>query len=123
MTVFNIGANDYSNRVIAGSYSVNSIDVYKAWLDINGIEHREKIREKIEGEFDMYFPSIIEYENFMLDLNKVKKNDLSYRIKVCDNKKNNIKEIDAFLSFKLVRDVNGQWEPLYQRFKLTIQER
>lgn len=42
MIMFKVGAGDYSNRVIAGSYNVNSQNVYKSWQDINGVEHREK---------------------------------------------------------------------------------
>mgnify|MGYP003313057365 CR=1 FL=1 len=120
--MFKIGAGDYSNRVIAGSYNVNSQDVYKNWQDLNGIEHREKIRDKIVGSFDMYFQSIDEYDDFRAVLDSVRKDDLSYTITIVDNKTNTEKQIDAYLTFQLTRNRFG-WNDIYERFKLNIQER
>lgn len=122
MVMFKIGADDYSDRVIAGSYNVNSQNVYKSWQDINGIEHREKIRDKIVGSFDMYFPKIEEYDAFRAVLDSVRKEDLSYTITVVDNIKNEVKTIDAFITFQLTRNRLG-WNDIYERFKLNIQER
>lgn len=122
MVMFKIGAGDYSDRVIAGSYNVNSQNVYKSWQDINGIEHREKIRDKIVGSFDMYFPKIEEYDAFRAVLDSVRKEDLSYTITVVDNIKNEVKTIDAFITFQLTRNRLG-WNDIYERFKLNIQER
>lgn len=122
MVMFKVGAGDYSDRVIAGSYNVNSQNVYKSWQDINGIEHREKIRDKIVGSFDMYFPTIDEYDAFRAVLDSVRKEDLSYTITVVDNIKNEVKTIDAFITFQLTRNRLG-WNDIYERFKLNIQER
>lgn len=122
MIMFKIGAGDYSDRVIAGSYNVNSQNVYKSWQDINGVEHREKIRDKIVGSFDMYFPTIDEYDAFRAVLDSVRKEDLSYTITVVDNIKNEVKTIDAFITFQLTRNRLG-WNDIYERFKLNIQER
>lgn len=122
MIMFKVGAGDYSNRVIAGSYNVNSQNVYKSWQDINGVEHREKIRDKIVGSFDMYFPTIDEYDAFRAVLDSVRKDDLSYTITIVDNIKNEVKTIDAFITFQLTRNRLG-WNDIYERFKLNIQER
>lgn len=122
MVMFKVGAGDYSDRVIAGSYNVNSQNVYKSWQDINGVEHREKIRDKIVGSFDMYFPTIDEYDAFRAVLDSVRKEDLSYTITVVDNIKNEVKIIDAFITFQLTRNRLG-WNDIYERFKLNIQER
>lgn len=122
MVMFKVGAGDYSDRVIAGSYNVNSQNVYKSWQDINGVEHREKIRDKIVGSFDMYFPTIDEYDAFRAVLDSVRKEDLSYTITVVDNIKNEVKTIDVFITFQLTRNRLG-WNDIYERFKLNIQER
>lgn len=122
MVMFKVGAGDYSDRVIAGSYNINSQNVYKSWQDINGVEHREKIRDKIVGSFDMYFPTIDEYDAFRAVLDSVRKEDLSYTITVVDNIKNEVKTIDAFITFQLTRNRLG-WNDIYERFKLNIQER
>lgn len=122
MIMFKIGTSDYSNRVIAGSYSVNSQDEYKSWKDMNGKEHHEKIRDKIVGSFEMYFPNIDEYDSFRAVLDGAKQTDLSYRIAVCDNKSNEMKVIDAFITFQLTRNRLG-WNDIYERFRLNIQER
>lgn len=123
MIMFKIGANDYSNRVIAGSYNVNKKDVFKSWNDINGTEHRDKIRERISGSFDMYFPNIEEYDQFNAVLEEAKQSDLSYKIAICENTSNQLVIIDAFLSFQLTRNRDGSWNDLYERFKVNIQER
>lgn len=124
MIVFKINTKDYSNRVIAGSYSVNSEDVFKSYQDLNGIEHHEKIRDRIKGSFDMYFETIEQYEAFNHDLEAAKLPDLSYaNIAICDNKNNKVKVINAFITFQLTRNRNGQWYDMYERFKVNIQER
>lgn len=124
MIMFKIGARDYSNRVIAGSYQINTEPVYKSWQDQNGIEHREPIRYRTKGSFDMYFDNIEDYEEFKNTLEAAKQLDMSYaNIVVTENTSNKEKVINPFISFKLTRNRNGQWHDIYERFKVDIQER
>lgn len=123
MIMFKVGIHDFSDHVIAGSYSVNSQDVYKSWTDINGEEHRDKIRDRITGSFDMYFGNIEEYEDFIGKLEAAKQSNLSYEVALCDNRTNELKVRPVFISFQLTRNRDGSWNDLYERFKVNVQEK
>lgn len=123
MIMFKLGAHDYSDHVIAGSYQVNQQDVYKSWNDITGVEHREPIRTKLVGSFDMYFKNIEEYDEFQAVLKNAKQPDTSFRIAICDNTSNQLKVIDAYLTFQLTRNRDGFWNDKYERFKVNVQEK
>lgn len=123
MVMFKIGANDYSNRVIAGSYKINSEDVVKIWTDIEGVEHSEPIRERVVGSFEMIFKTMEEYEEFYEVYKNARNPDTSVRIAICDNKTNEVKIIDARLTFSLTRNRDGSWNDVYERFKMNIREK
>lgn len=123
MVMLKIGTSDYSNRVIAGSYSINSKEVYKSWNDLNGVEHRDIIRYRTTGSFDMYFPTIAEYEAFNDVLEANRNQDMSVKMAVCDNRTNKVIVKDFYYSFQLTRNRDGSWNDIYERFKVNIQER
>lgn len=65
MAILNINGVDYSGNVMVGSYSVNYQDVYSTWTDANGIDHRQIIRKKVSGSFDMMFRNKTSYDSFI----------------------------------------------------------
>lgn len=118
------GAKDYSNHVIAGTYEVNNEPQYTTWDDAGRIEHRFKQRDKVVGSFDMFFRTASDYATFKsdLDANRSTTND-SVNMTVKVNDLNQDKTINAFISFKLVRNRDGKWNDYFERFKVTIRER
>ena len=65
MGIVNINGIDYSGNVVVGTYSINSNDIYSSWTDANAIAHRQIIRKKVLGSFEMAFRNMSEYQNFV----------------------------------------------------------
>lgn len=125
--IFQIGSissGDYSNRVIAGSYNVNNNPVYQSWNDANGTEHREKIRDRISGSFDMFFRDITDYNTFVSLIESSKLNNESVLCSVKVNNKAQEQYIGFFfINFTPNRNRKGDWSDFMERFTVNILER
>lgn len=121
--VLKINDNDVSNRIIAGSYNVNSADEYQSWVDANGLTHRQFIRSRIKGSFDMLFKDQTEYNAFLSVLASAKRTDLSYKITLNVNNTNEFVTKWFFLNFESVRNRNYKWDDYFERFTVNIEER
>lgn len=123
--IFMIGttaAGDYSNRVIAGSYSVHTSPVYNSWTDANGIEHRNVIRSRTSGTFDMFFKEMSEYETFIALIESTKTTGMTVLCSVLSNTTNTMVTGDFFIEFAPVRNRKGDWSDYMERFTVTITE-
>lgn len=121
--MFKIGEVDYSQRVIAGTYQVQNVDLYVAWTDGNYVEHRHKTREQMQGTFDMYFLNIEEYKAFAANVNACKKADLSVPCVVFDNMTDAEKTCDCFIEFTPTRRRNDMWQDEMERFEVRVKEK
>lgn len=123
MIMFKIGDIDYSNRVIASNYNVNSEDVYTVWTDANKTEHRSLERVQVRGSFDVYFKTIEEYTAFTQHIESVKDDNLAVTLTICDNKTNTEKQINAFVDYTPTRRKNGINADIMDVMNVTITER
>lgn len=124
--MFQIGigeGSDYSNRVIAGTYSVQKIEIYTTWEDANGRTHRAIYREKTSGSFNMLFKTLEEYKAFCSRINNTKQNDGSCPCTVLDNLTDTQVTSDFFISFTPKRDRDGMWEDKFGTITINIEER
>lgn len=122
--MFKVGNTDYSNHVIAGAYAVEQKDVAVSWTDANHIEHRDVVRKKIEGSFDVYFKNMAEWDAF-LNVLEANKTDGYYNITVvCNNLPSATAEktINAFVEFAPKRNRNDFWADFMERFTISIEE-
>lgn len=123
--IFMIGttaAGDYSNRVIAGSYNVQTNSVYNSWTDANGVEHRSVIRSRTSGSFDMFFKEMSEYETFVALIESTKTTGMTVLCSVLSNTTNTMVTGDFFIEFAPVRNRKGDWSDYMERFTVTITE-
>lgn len=123
--IFKIGtteAGDYSDRVIAGSYNVQTKPVYKSWTDANETEHRLPLRTRTEGTFDMFFRNISDYNVFTALVESTKASDLTVLCTVLNNNLNSTVSSNFYIDYAPVRDIKGNWEDYMQRFTVTIRE-
>ena len=120
--VLKINDIDYSNRIIAGSYDVNSEDVYKSWTDADGLEHRQFTRARIGGSFDMWVKDPTEYTTFVGALKTAKRKGLTYKIELDVNNTCEHVESNFFLEFAPVRNRDGRWRDYMERYTVTIKE-
>jgi len=115
---------DYSNRVIAGSYDVQTKPIYTSWLDGDGKEHRKQTRStpKTEGSFDMWFKTIEEYNDFAAQVASERLPDLTNLISVRSNTTNQLVSSKFFVDFSPVRNRKGDWTDIMERFTVSIKE-
>lgn len=122
--MFKLGNIDFSNRVIAGTYAVQNTDVYNSWTDCNYVEHRDKVRERMEGSFDVLFLTIEEFNDFMSALKSNKRTGVYYsNVTLKDNYSNTDNVIDAYITMTPIRDRKPDWTDYMQPFTVTVKER
>lgn len=124
--IFMIGtqaAGDYSDRVIAGSYNVQTTPIYNSWNDANGVEHRSVVRPaRTSGSFDMFFKDITEYDTFVGLIESLRQNDLTVLCTVKSNNTNQLVTGDFYLEFAPVRNRKADWSDYMERFTVSITE-
>lgn len=122
--IFKIGNDDYSAHVIAGTYEINDLPEYESWRDMNGIQHKFKQRNRLQGGLDMFFRTMEEYSAFKnsVESNKSSSND-SVRITATDNLTNTDKTAYAYIDYSPVRGRDGKWQDYFPSFKVSIEER
>jgi hypothetical protein len=125
MAIFKVGNIDYSNRVIAGSYNVQSKPVYTSWNDADGVEHRRLARatKRTEGTFDMFFKSIDDYNAFVSQDDTVQLPDLTVPCTVKSNTTNAEVVSFFFVDFSPVRNRKGNWEDYMEKFTVSVKEK
>lgn len=121
--MFKVGGTDYSQNVIAENYIVRSYDQFDAWTDANGREHRSVYRTQISGSFQMYFPTIEDFNSFCEDIRANKNNDTSVRCSVFDSEANQTETGDFFVDFAPTRYADAKWDDRVASIKITIKER
>lgn len=120
---FKIGSTSYANRIIAGTYAINSKNIYDGFTDAAETAHRRLKRRKVVGKVDMFFRNIEDFNIFLDDINRNIDDDLAVNMTVSVNNLAEDKEISAFLDFDPVRDRDGMWNDYMLRYTLSIEER
>lgn len=123
--VFKLGDVDYSDKVVMDSYDVNQIDVYTSWEDANGTVHRSSYRKKIEGQFDMKFSNVEDYQQFIINLRlfKVPNMNDSVRCRVAVNNLDEVQQSYFYIDYATIRTMNNNYTKGYLSFTVTIEER
>lgn len=116
-----VNGGDYSANVIAGTYTINTEEVYVEWKDANHVRHRSVIRERLVGSFDMYFNTIEEYQVFANDISRNKHSGKN-AIQLMNNKTGVLKTINAFVEFETTRGRRFDWKDTINRFTVIIEE-
>lgn len=120
--LFQIGDTDYTRKIIQGTYTVNSYDVYKEWQDANVNIHRSVLKRRISGVFTMYFGNQTDYQTFLNSLETVRKNDGSYTVSIMVNNEHSFKtNIDMFIDFRPTREQKVLGEAWYPELDVSIQ--
>lgn len=118
--VFKINLTDFSDHVIAGSYKVNSEPIYTEWTDANGTAHREKIRDKVSGSFDMWYRTAEGYNGFVSTISENTRLNLTLPLTVLVNNTGETITGSFFLEHSTVRNRDGAWDDYMERFTVSI---
>lgn len=118
---FTVNQTDCSANVIAGTYNVNNKPVYKEWDDADYVTHKRKLRDRVEGSFDMFFRSASDYSAFLTTLASAT-SDGKTALTVSVNNTQSDKTGNFYVTHESVRDVDGSWTDYIDRFTLNILE-
>jgi len=125
--VFKIGSDasgDYSNRVIAGTYNVNNDPIRVSWTDSNGVEHKNKIRDRVVGTFDMFFRDISEYNTFVALIKSLQiNNEESVLCSVAVNNDVGLHTGYFYIEYTPTRNIKGDWSDYMEQFTVKITEK
>lgn len=121
-TVFKIGNTDFSGHVIAGTYNINSYDLYSERQTGSKKIRRKFLRTQIMGSFEMFFRTMAEYTAFLNKYNSAKSTELTVNCTVTPNNTNIETVVSAFLSFTPTRNRDGQWHDYMEPFTIELTE-
>lgn len=119
---FKINTTDYSGHVIAGSYAVNSNPVTVDWTDANGVTHKQKIRDKVSGTFQMWFRSLTDYNTFLTVLSNNTTSALKVPLTLSVNNKNVDYTGNFYVTHQTTRNRDGYWKDYMEMFEVTVEE-
>ena len=126
MAIFIVGSTDCSANVIAdGTYDVVWEDLYDSITDANGTRHKNVYNHKIRGKFDMFFPTMDDYEVFLILMESNKTSENTFPVTItCNNLAANEanKTGNCYLEVRPRRAKNGMNEDVMKRFTVTIEE-
>ena len=120
--MFKVDTKDFSDHVVAKSYKVNNTDVFDKWTDANGTVHRNKIRNRVSGTFDMIFTTLEDYDIFYSWMISKKSASLTYPITIMDNISNSQATVNAFVDWTPSRFKKPNQTDGYEIINVKIEE-
>lgn len=121
--VFKVSNTDFSDHVVAGTYAVNNEPVFTSYEDANGVEHRQKIRDRVVGTFDMIFKTLEDFNDFIECVKEYTlPSSCAVPILVQVNNTAELKLVNAFIDFSPTRNRNDMWQDYMERFQVKIKE-
>jgi len=109
---FKINTTDLSDYADVQNFNVNKVDVYQDWTDGNWIDHREIVRTRISGSFQLGFKNATDWSTFATLLTNNKTAAGYYPVTVHVNNTNATETINAFLDMQ----VSNKWDLTNSRF-------
>ncbi|MBQ5473201.1 MAG: hypothetical protein IIT65_00540 [Lachnospiraceae bacterium] len=119
--LFTFNGIDYSDKILMPSYKINSQPLYEEWQDANGITHRDYVRNRVSGTFDIYFTDVNDFYTFVNSLKNTRRLDLTYEITLYINNELTARTIYAYISYEFSEE-----EPImsiqHDSFTIEIEE-
>jgi len=112
MIFFKINTTDLTDYADIQNFNVNKVDVFQDWIDGNWIAHREIVRTRIEGSFQLGFKDATNWSSFLTLLSTSKNVAGYYPVTVYVNNTGAEETINAFLDIQ----VAGKWDLTNSRF-------
>lgn len=116
MTLIQIGSTDLTAYADIQNFNINREDVYESWTDGNWIDHREIVRTRIRGTFQLGFKASAAWESFLALMSSEQDAAGFFPVTVYVQNTGSTETIDAFL------DITGaaKWDWVNDRFWRTI---
>ncbi|MDT3387060.1 MAG: hypothetical protein LIR46_04760, partial [Bacteroidota bacterium] len=96
---------------------------YEEWVDCNKVTHRDTHSRKAQGSFNLRFPTLEEYQTFMVVMKDYKKQNGSYDCSVfCNNYLTTI-NVEMFIDFEPANVMPYIGAKDYDSIDVTVQQR
>lgn len=109
---FQLGSTDLSPDADVQNWKVNQVDVWQEWTDGNWIQHRDVVRQRIQGTFQLGFQTSASWDAFTALLAAARNAAGYYTVKVYVNNTASSETIDAFLEISAA----NKWDLVNFRF-------
>ncbi len=111
-----LGSTDLSSYADIQNWKVNKADVWQAWTDGNWIDHREVVRTRIEGTFQLGFRTEAAWTSFTTLLAAARNVAGYYAVQVYVNNTASSETINAFLEISAA----NKWDLVNSHFWRTV---
>lgn len=109
---FKLGSTDLSPAADIQNWNVNQVDVWQEWTDGNWIDHREIVRQRVEGSFKLGFKTAAAWNDFTALLDAARNVAGYYALQVYVNNTASTETVDAFLEISAA----NKWDLVNSRF-------
>lgn len=116
MIFFKIGTTDLTDYADIQNFNINKQDVFQEWTDGNWIDHRDIVRTRIAGSFQLGFKDSADWSAFLALLTSQKDEAGYYPVTTYVNNTGAAETINAFLDIQ----VAGKWNLVNNRFWQTV---
>ena len=121
--IFKLNNIDFSGNVVANDYNVNYENVFQEWIDGGQVKHKDIIRRRLVGSFQMYFEDTTSLEVFLTALSTSKTNASTYPVNLKANNEGVgvLRSAYVFIDLKPVRRRRNN-DDAFDVFEVTIEE-
>lgn len=123
-TIFTMADVDWSAHVVAESYAVNYVSIFDEWVDAGQKKHKDVIRRKLQGTFQMYFADGDELQAFLTAWKNCRTADSTYPVSLKANNDDVAVRTGhhVYMDFAPVRKRNAAFDDTFEIFEVTIEE-
>lgn len=117
-----IANTDITKYILSSTYDVNEENVIKEWTDANYVTHRNVIRQKVLGSFDLKFNKEEEYSAFCALIRERCTAEYLLPVTLYVVNKNEERDTQVFFEYqpKLVKNLSSGKS--YKEFTFEVEE-
>lgn len=120
---FKIGLNDLTPYMDYQKYSMNNVPVYQTWTDGNVIEHRNSIRTRIEGSFQLIYTSTADFNSFLTLMSSAIQSNGYYSVSAYVQNTNSTESFEAFIEYDSESRFDFTNSREYHLVKMKVRQR
>ena len=118
-----INGTDISAYIQESTYKMNQENVYEEWEDASHYTHREQLRTRVVGSFELVFVQESDLTSFLTLMNNNMDTNKRLTISVFVSNINAFNEYVMFADFESISDRSISNSYFYKRFSLALAER
>lgn len=120
---FKIGTSDLSENMDYQNYSMNDFPIFQSWTDGNMVEHRNSVRSRISGAFDLAFYSDQDFNSFLTLMSSAIQSDGYYSVTAYVQNTNSTETFDAFIEYDSESKFDFANSREYHLVKMNVRQR